>query len=155
MASRCMAGRAAPRQFEGVTCTAGMAALDAFLARSEILVCMLPLTPETDGLLDAARFAALPRGAAFINVARGAVVEEAALLAALRSGQLGEATLDVFATEPLPPGHPFWSMDNVLITPHVASIAPPETAATEIVADIRRLRAGAKVAHAVDVRRGY
>jgi glyoxylate/hydroxypyruvate reductase len=97
----------------------------------------------------------LPRGAAFINVARGAVVDEPALVAALQSGQIGEATLDVFATEPLPPGHPFWAMDNVLITPHVASIAPPNSAAAEIAANIRRVRAGEAVLHQTDLVRGY
>jgi glyoxylate/hydroxypyruvate reductase A len=144
-----------PKQIEGVACTAGEGALDEFLGRSEILVCMLPLTPATAGLLNAARFAALPRGAAFINVARGAVVDEPALVAALQSGQIGEATLDVFATEPLPPGHPFWAMDNVLITPHVASIALPASSAAEVAANIRRVRAGEAVLHQTDLARGY
>jgi glyoxylate/hydroxypyruvate reductase A len=143
------------KQIKGVMCTAGEAALDTFLGQSDILVCMLPLTPATTGLLNAERFAALPRGAAFVNVARGPVVDEAALLAALQSGYLAEATLDVFATEPLPPGHAFWDMDNVLITPHLASIALPASAAGEIAANIRRLRAGESVTHTVDPARGY
>ena len=92
---------------------------------------MLPLTPATEGLLDARRLALLPRGAALVNVARGAVVDESALIAALRSGQVGEATLDVFATEPLPEGHAFWGMDQVLVTPHLASTALPASAAAE------------------------
>jgi glyoxylate/hydroxypyruvate reductase A len=144
-----------PKQIEGVSCTAGEAALDPFLAKCEILVCLVPLTPETTGLMNAKRFAALPRGAAFVNVARGAVVNEPDLIAALQSGQIGEATLDVFMTEPLPEGHPFWAMDQVLITPHVASIAPPNSAAAEIAANIRRIRAGEPVAHRVDPARGY
>jgi glyoxylate/hydroxypyruvate reductase A len=114
-------------QIEGVTCSAGIENLDEFLGGLDILVCMLPLTPITRGLLNAARFAALPRGAAFVNVARGDVVDEPALIEALRRGHLGQATLDVFATEPLPAGHPFWAMDNVLITPHVASTPHADT----------------------------
>ncbi len=139
----------------GVACVAGDAALEGFLARSEILVVMLPLTPATAGLLDARRLAMLPRGAAFVNVARGAVVDEAALIAALREGQLGEATLDVFATEPLPEGHPFWAMDQVLVTPHLASTALPASAAAEIAANVLRVRAGEEVLHRVDLARGY
>ena len=144
-----------PKQIDGVTCMAGEAALDDFLAQCQILVCLLPLTPDTAGLLNAQRFAALPKGAAFVNVARGAVVVEADMLAALQSGQIGEATLDVFSVEPLPEGHPLWAMDQVLITPHIASIAPPNSAAAEIAANIRRVRAGEPVAHRVDPRRGY
>jgi glyoxylate/hydroxypyruvate reductase A len=144
-----------PKQIPGVACSHGDAALDAFLARSDVLVCMVPLTPATAGLLDASRFAALPPGAAFVNVSRGAVVDEAALLAALRSGQIAEATLDVFATEPLPAGHPFWAMDNVLITPHLASIALPASAAAGIAENIRRLRAGQALAYRIDPARGY
>jgi glyoxylate/hydroxypyruvate reductase A len=144
-----------PKQIEGVSCTAGDAALNAFLSQCEILVCMLPLTPATQGLMTAERFAALPRGAAFVNVARGAVVDEPALIAALQSGQISEATLDVFATEPLPPGHPFYAMDQVLITPHVASIALPTSSAAEVAANIQRVRAGEVVKHQIDVARGY
>jgi glyoxylate/hydroxypyruvate reductase A len=144
-----------PKAIEGVTCSAGEAALDAFLGRCEILVCMLPLTPATTGLMTAERFAALPRGASFVNVARGAVVDEPALVAALQSGQIGEATLDVFATEPLPERHPFYAMDQVLITPHVASIALPASSAAEIAANIRRIRAGEAVQHRIDPARGY
>ena len=144
-----------PKQIDGVTCTAGEAALEAFLGRCDIVVCMLPLTPATRGLMNAQRFAAMKRGAAFVNVARGAVVDEPALVAALQSGQTGEATLDVFATEPLPEGHPFYAMDQVLITPHVASIALPASSAAEIAANIQRVRAGEPVQHRIDPARGY
>jgi glyoxylate/hydroxypyruvate reductase A len=143
------------RAIEGVACVAGDAALEGFLRRSEILVAMLPLTPATTGLLDARRLAMLPRGAAFVNVSRGAVVDEAALIAALREGQVGEATLDVFATEPLPEGHPFWAMDQVLVTPHLASTALPASAAAEIAANVFRVRGGEPVLHRVDLARGY
>ena len=82
-------------------------------------------------------------------------MHEPALIAALQSGQVREATLDVFATEPLPPGHPFYAMDNVLVTPHVASIALPVSSAAEVAADITRIRAGQPPARPIDMQRGY
>ena len=97
----------------------------------------------------------LPQGAKLINVSRGAVVDEAALIEALRGGRIAEATLDVFAVEPLPAEHPFWSMDNVLITPHLASITVPEDAARDVAESIRRVRSGAEPLHRIDPRRGY
>ena len=132
-----------PKSIPGVKCVSGMAALDAFLAETDILVVLLPLTPETRGLMDARRLGLLPRGARLVNVARGALIDEAALIAALRSGTIAEATLDAFAVEPLPAGHPLWAMDNVLITPHLASITVPEDAARDVAESIRRVRSGA------------
>lgn len=143
------------KRIDGVTCSAGLDALDAFLSDTEILVVMLPLTPETRALLDARRLALLPRGAKLINASRGAVVDEAALIAALQSGRIAEATLDVFTVEPLPKGHAFWAMENVLITPHLASITVPEAAAREVAESIRRVRQGLAPLHLVDARRGY
>jgi glyoxylate/hydroxypyruvate reductase len=143
------------KKIDGVTCSAGLDALDAFLSDTEILVVMLPLTPETRALLDARRLALLPRGAKLINASRGAVVDEAALIAALQSGRIAEATLDVFTVEPLPKGHAFWAMENVLITPHLASITVPEAAAREVAESIRRVRQGLAPLHLVDARRGY
>jgi glyoxylate/hydroxypyruvate reductase A len=99
--------------------------------------------------------ALLPRGAKIVNASRGAVVDEAALLESLRSGHVAEATLDVFMVEPLPPDHPFWGMENVLITPHLASITVPQNAAREVAESIRRVRAGLDPLHRVDPRRGY
>ena len=90
-----------------------------------------------------------------INVARGAVVDEPALIAALQSGRIAEATLDVFAVEPLPRNHTFWSMENVLITPHLASITVPESAARDVAESIRRVRSGLSPLHRIDSRRGY
>jgi glyoxylate/hydroxypyruvate reductase len=116
---------------------------------------MLPLTDATRGLIGAAEIACLPRGAALINVSRGAVVPEAALLAALRDGHLSGATLDVFEQEPLPPGHPFWAMDSVLITPHLASITVPEDAAADVAESIRLTARGLPPLHQVDPARGY
>jgi glyoxylate/hydroxypyruvate reductase len=144
-----------PKSDPDVTCYAGMDSLPDFLAGCDILVCLLPKTPQTIGLLNAERLAMLPRGASFINVARGVIVDEDALVAALQSGQIGQATLDVFTQEPLPEDHPFWRLDNVLITPHVASVALPESAAPQVAENIRRLRAGQPVRDEVDVTRGY
>lgn len=143
------------KQLDGVRCINGMDNLDAFLADTEILVVMLPLTPQTHGLLDAERLARLPAGACLINVSRGAVVDQPALTAALAGGQIGEATLDVFDREPLPPEDPLWALDNVLITPHMASIAIPASAARQIAENIQRLERGEAVLHQIDPTRGY
>jgi glyoxylate/hydroxypyruvate reductase A len=143
------------KSIERVKCSAGLESLDAFLAATEILVILLPLTPDTRGLLDARRLALLPKGAKVINASRGAVTDENALLAALQSGQIGEATLDVFTIEPLPKDHAFWRMENVLITPHLASITVPEAAAREVAESIRRVRNGLEPLHRIDPRRGY
>ncbi len=96
--------------------------LDALIASSDLLVLCCPLTPETTGLLSAARLARMPAGAVVINVSRGAVIDEAALITALQSGHLGGAALDVFTQQPLPKTSPLWAMDNVLLTPHIAGI---------------------------------
>lgn len=144
-----------PKDLPGIDCMSGLEALPDFLARTEILVVMLPLTPETRHLLDARRLAQLPRGAKLVNVARGAIVDEAALVAALRSGHVAEATLDVFETEPLPADSPLWRMENVLVTPHLASMAIPRSAAAQVAANIRRIRAGEPIANRVDAARGY
>jgi glyoxylate/hydroxypyruvate reductase A len=144
-----------PKTIPGVRCAAGIDALDDFLRETEILVILLPLTPETRGLLDARRLSLLPAGAKLVNASRGAVIDEPALIAVLQSGQIAEATLDVFAVEPLPKGHPFWRMENVLITPHLASITVPEAAAREVAESIRRVRSGLPPLHRIDPRRGY
>jgi len=139
----------------GVRCVAGRTALDAVIAQSEILVVLLPLTPDTRGLIGARELGLMPRGAKLINAARGALIDEAALVASLRSGHLAEATLDAFAVEPLPKEHPLWGFENVLITPHLASITVPERAARDVAESIRRVRAGKPPLHAVDRARGY
>ena len=144
-----------PKEQPGITSFHGEAGLRPFLARSEILVCLLPLTAETEGILDARAFAALPRGAALISIGRGGHVVEADLLAALESGQIGGATLDVFREEPLPPECPFWTHPRVILTPHVASMTIPDSAAAAVIANIHRLRAGKPLQHVVDIRRGY
>jgi len=144
-----------PKSVSGVSCFAGPDVLPRFLADSEILVVMLPLTSETRGLLGAREIAMLPKSAKLVNVSRGAVVDEAAMIGALRSGQLGGATLDVFTVEPLPKDHVLWGMENVLITPHLASITVPEAAARDVAESIRRVRAGLEPLHRTDPGRGY
>lgn len=144
-----------PKSIEGVACFHGNDQLQAFLARTEILVCLLPLTPATQGIIDAKLLAALPRGACFINAGRGGHVVDADLLAALDSGQIAHATLDVFTTEPLPPDHPYWTHPRVTVTPHVASITHAETAAAGIYDGMKRVRAGLPLDNVVDFERGY
>lgn len=144
-----------PRSVPGVETEAGAGRLDAVLARAEILVTLLPATPGTESLLDAARLARLPRGAALINPGRGSLVDEAALLAALDSGQIGHATLDVFRQEPLPAAHPFWRHPRVTITPHVAAATRPATAAPVVAENLRRAEAGEPLLHPVDRAAGY
>lgn len=143
------------KSIPGVACFSGAEGLAEFLARTEILVCLLPLTPETAGVLDADLFARLPRGAHVINAGRGGHLVDTDLLAALDSGQVSTAALDVFRDEPLPPGHPFWRHPRVTVTPHVASVTHARSAARTIAADIRRLEAGQPPAHPVDRGRGY
>lgn len=145
----------APRSLAGVRCYSEPRDRAAFLGDLDILVNMMPLTPQTRGFIDEALLAGLPQGAKFVNASRGEVVDEAALLAALRSGQVGAATLDVFVVEPLPADHPFWTMDNVFITPHLASITIPECAARDVAESILRVHSGKAPLHQVDPRRGY
>ena len=144
-----------PRTIEGVETFHGAAGLAPFLARTEILVCLLPLTRETRHIVDRDVLYRLPRGAKLVNCGRGGTVDEAALLAALQDGHVAEATLDVFETEPLPADHPFWTMDNVLVLPHIASIAVPEIAARDVIENIRRLATGQPLLNIVDRGRGY
>ena len=143
------------KALDGVVSYAGRSELHTFLHRTEILVCLLPLTAETVGILDAATFAELPHGACVINVARGQHLVENDLVHALDSGRLAGATLDVFREEPLPPGSPLWSNPKVLVTPHVASYSLPATAADGVAANIRRALAGEPLLHQVDRARGY
>ena len=144
-----------PKANDGVESFAGDRGLGAFLERTDILVCLLPLTPLTEGILNAELFAQLPRGASIINAARGGHLVEADLLAALDRGQIDRATLDVFPIEPLPAGSPFWDHPKVLVTPHVASLIDPETGGKTIAANIRSFLAGEAVPDLVDLDQGY
>jgi glyoxylate/hydroxypyruvate reductase A len=128
---------------------------DAVLADADIVISLLPLTAATAGFFDRARFAQMRRGASFVNLARGAQVVEADLLAALDEGQLAHAVLDVFATEPLPAAHPFWQHPKVTVLPHVAAQTDPRSAAQVVAANIRALRSGQPLQHLVDRTRGY
>jgi len=143
------------KQLPGVSCVAGDAALAPLLSVTEILIVMLPLTAKTRGLLGERELGLLPQGAKLINVSRGAVVDEGALISRLQTGHIAEATLDVFTLEPLPSDHILWGMANVLITPHLASVAVPQTAARDVAESIRRVRAGLEPLHPADPKRGY
>ncbi len=144
-----------PKHVAGITCLSGEAALPEALARAQILVTLLPATPQTDRLVDAGRLALLPEGACLINPGRGSLIDDEALIAALDSGRLGHAVLDVFRTEPLPPGHPFWSHARITVTPHVAADTRAATASRVIAENVRRGEAGEPFLHRVDRARGY
>lgn len=143
------------RDVPGVTCLHGDAGLAEALRRAEILITLLPATAQTESLLDSARLALLPRGAAVINPGRGTLIDDAALLAALDSGHVGRATLDVFRVEPLPRDHPYWAHPRVFVTPHVAAETRPDTAALVVAENIRRLASGEPLLHQVDRGAGY
>lgn len=140
---------------DGVTCFAGEEDFNDFLARTEILVNLLPLTPATEGILNKTLFAALPQGARVINAARGEHLVEQDLLDALESGQISNATLDVFYKEPLPPEHPFWEHPDILVTPHVASLIDPLVGGRVIADNIKAFRSGEPVPDMIDAERGY
>jgi glyoxylate/hydroxypyruvate reductase A len=144
-----------PKDLAGIACVHGLEALDALISEVDILVIMLPLTAQTKGVISDARLRRMKAGAKLINVARGSIIDEDALIAVLREGHLGGATLDVFAREPLPAESPLWRMPNVLITPHVASIPVPESAAKVVAESIRRIARGEPPLHQVDAARGY
>ncbi len=144
-----------PRVVEGVECFHGTDGFQALLARTDILVDVLPMTSQTANLLDARAFATLPGGAYFINMARGGHVVDADLLAALDDGHLAGAALDVFHVEPLPAGHPYWNHPKVRVTPHVAGPTNPRTAAESVADNIRRLREGRPLANLIDRAAGY
>jgi glyoxylate/hydroxypyruvate reductase A len=144
-----------PRSVAEVECHAGEAGLDAFLAACDILVCLLPLTPETCGILCRQTFSKLPRGAMVVNAGRGRQLVSADLIEALDSGQIRAAMLDVTDPEPLPAGHPFYSHPAIFLTPHVAAETRADTAGRVLIDNIRRYRAGSPMTGEVDRTRGY
>ncbi len=140
---------------KGVTSFAGAKELPQFLSRCDIMVCLLPLTPETEGILNAKLFESLPKGAWVMNVGRGGHCKEADLIAALDCGHLAGAVLDVFQTEPLPANHPLWTHPKVTVTPHIAGITDPRNAAAFVVDCVARAEGGAPFPNVVDLSRGY
>ncbi len=143
------------KSLPGIETFHGPDGLARVLAQSDILVNVLPLTRDTRGLLDAKFFAALPKGAYLINMARGGHVVDEALLAALDSGHLSGAALDVFNQEPLPPEHRYWTHPRVKVTPHVAGATNPRTASPGVIENIRNIRAGKPLINTVDPKSGY
>ena len=143
------------KQGEGVSCFAGLDSLGEFLAGTRVLVCMLPLTPDTTMLLDRARLSQLPKGAYLINVARGAHVAEPDLLTLIRSGHLAGATLDVFRNEPLPAPHPFWEEPRITMTPHISALTVRHDSVRQIAGKINAFEHGEPVTDVVDRTLGY
>ena len=144
-----------PREVEGITCHAGAEGLSAFLGASQVLVNLLPLTPDTENILNRDTLAQLRPGAYVINVARGAHLVDADLLALFASGHLAGATLDVFRTEPLPAEHPFWQHRRITVTPHTSARTLRDESVAQIVGKIRALERGESITGVVDPLRGY
>lgn len=144
-----------PKQVDGIPCLHGEAGLDQALANAQIVVTLLPRTPETENTLNARTLALLPKGAAILNPGRGALIDDDALLDALDAGQVGHATLDVFRVEPLPQDHPFWTHPRVTVTPHIAADTRAPSASRVIAENIRRGEAGEALLNRVDRARGY
>ena len=144
-----------PKDIPGVSCLSGDAGLQAALGAADILVLLLPLTDDTENLLNAETLARLPEGAVIVNPGRGPLIDDDALLAALDQGHVAHATLDVFRVEPLPADHPFWAHPKVTVTPHIASETRPETAAQVIAENVRRGETGEPFLHLVDRESGY
>lgn len=144
-----------PKELAGVDCFAGMEALDAFLKGTRVLVSLLPLTAETNNLLDRRRLSLLPKGAYVINVARGAQLAEPDLLTLIRAGHIAGATLDVFRNEPLPAPHPFWEEPRITITPHISAVTLRVDAVRQIAEKIAAFEANEPVDDIVDRNLGY
>ena len=149
-----------PRQIDGIECFHGQAQLEPFLRRTDILVCLLPLTPDTRHILNRELFAKLhrnsPMGApVLINAGRGGLQNEADILQCLDDGTLGAASLDVYATEPLPADSPFWTHPKVVLTPHNAADTDPDEISKYVARQIERFEAGGALENVVDPARGY
>jgi glyoxylate/hydroxypyruvate reductase A len=143
------------KQIAGVSTYAGEAQFDAFLDGVQVLINLLPHTPDTEGMLNRRVFAKLAHGAYLVNLARGAHLVDDDLLGALDSGQIAAATLDVFHTEPLPKDHPFWQAPRVTITPHVSAETLREESVEQIARKISALERGESISGIVDMTRGY
>ncbi|OKL38829.1 2-hydroxyacid dehydrogenase [Pontibacter flavimaris] len=143
------------KQLEGVGVYAGQGEFDAFLATADILICLLPLTPDTTDILNKETFLKLPKGAFLINVARGEHLVEEDLLEMLETGHLSGASLDVFREEPLPESHPFWAHPRINVTPHIASVTNPESAVDQILENYDRIQNGQQPLNLVSRAKGY
>jgi glyoxylate/hydroxypyruvate reductase A len=144
-----------PKTLDDLPCLSGTEGLREALSTAGIVVTLLPRTPETENILNTRTLSYLPKGAFILNPGRGALIDDGALLAALDSGQVAHATLDVFRVEPLPQDHPFWNHPGVTITPHIAADTRPHSAARVLVDNIRRAEAGRPLRHQVDRTLGY
>jgi glyoxylate/hydroxypyruvate reductase A len=144
-----------PKELPGVRCLSGAAELDAFLRAVRILVCVLPLTADTESILNLDNLSKLKSDAYLINVARGAHLVDEDLIALLAGGQLAGATLDVFREEPLPAGHPFWGHPKIVLTPHISARTLREDSLAQIAGKIRQLERGESIHGIVDRERGY
>ncbi|WP_332777119.1 2-hydroxyacid dehydrogenase [Polaromonas sp.] len=144
-----------PKSIDGVQCFSGQAQFNEFLAATRILVCLLPLTPDTRGIMNLDALSRLKPGGYVINVARGAHLVEGDLLALIDSGHLSGAALDVFSTEPLPPAHPFWTHPAITVTPHTSARTLREESIAQIAGKIQALQRGEPIAGVVDRNRGY
>ncbi len=144
-----------PKSVDGIEVSHGADGLDGLLRRSNVVVCLLPLTTETEGILSAETFAKMPPGGLIVNVGRGGHLVESDLLSALDTGQVSAAALDVFQAEPLPADHPFWDDRRIYLTPHIASEVNKATAARVFADNIARLRLGEPPTGLVDLNRGY
>ena len=144
-----------PKEVPGVDCLHGPKGLREAMGRAEIAVLLLPDTASTQNVLNAETLALMPKGAFIINPGRGPLIDDEALLAALDSGQIAHATLDVFRVEPLPAEHPFWAHRQVTVTPHIAAETRATTASEVIVENIQRGEAGEPFINLVDREAGY
>jgi glyoxylate/hydroxypyruvate reductase len=144
-----------PYELPGISCLSGEEGLNQLLSSSDILLCLLPLTPDTRGLLNTKTLGFLPTGASIINFARGPIIDEVALLDALDSGALAHAVLDVFNIEPLPSDHAFWGHASVTVLPHISAPTHPLTASRIVAKHINAYRAGKGLPQTVDVKLGY
>ena len=144
-----------PKEFERIECFYGREQLRLFLSKCNLLVCLLPITSETENILNTNTFSALPQGAYLVNVSRGKHLVEADLLTALDSGQISGAFLDVFSTEPLPKDHSFWHHPQIIITPHISATSIPTDVAAQIINTINKFQSGQPLDNLVDLNRGY
>ena len=144
-----------PKQLPGITCHHGAEGLSKALEATQILILLLPDTPQTKNILNANTLAQMPRGSVIINPGRGSLIDDEALVMALRDGHISAACLDVFRIEPLPQDHPYWSLPSVTVTPHIASGTRAATAAAVVVENITRGERGLQFLHLVDRAVGY